>query len=97
MRPSEIKIGHLRNYSPTELRAKAEAADLEVVDLFGWGFPFYAPLYRTIVEWLPGGAPQGPMGKGSMAVAGMLYHLYRLNLPRRGDVITLLARPRTVK
>ena len=57
MRKSELAIGHFRNYSDVELRAKAQIAGLEVVDIFGWGFPFYSPLYRTMIEWLPGGPP----------------------------------------
>jgi SAM-dependent methyltransferase len=93
MRRSEAGIGHLRNYSPEELRAKAAAAGLEVVDLFGWGFPFYTPLYRSVVEWLPGGPPTGAMSRVSRAAASVLYQLYRLNLPRRGEVTTLIARP----
>jgi SAM-dependent methyltransferase len=94
MRPSELRIGHLRNYSANELRAKADAAHLDVVDLFGWGFPFYSPLYRSVVEFFPGGAPQGPMGTVSRWIARLLYQIYRLNIPRRGDVITMLAKPR---
>jgi SAM-dependent methyltransferase len=94
MRPSERGIGHLRNYSDDELRRKAASAGLEVVDLFGWGFPFYSPLYRTVLEWLPGSPPQGPMGKGQKTVAHLLYLLYYLNVPRCGDVVTMLARPR---
>ena len=39
MRPSEALIGHMRNYSDKELREKAARVGLEVVDLFGWGFP----------------------------------------------------------
>jgi SAM-dependent methyltransferase len=94
MRRSELGIGHLRNYSDDELRRKAASAGLDVVDLFGWGFPFYSPLYRTVVEWLPCGPPQGPMGKGQRTVACLLYLLYCLNVPRWGDVVTMLARPR---
>ena len=94
MRRSEPAIGHLRNYSNGELRQKAASAGLDVVDLFGWGFPFYSPLYRTIVEWLPGGPPQGPMRRGQRTVASLLYLLYCLNVPRWGDVVTMLARPR---
>jgi 2-polyprenyl-3-methyl-5-hydroxy-6-metoxy-1,4-benzoquinol methylase len=94
MRPSELKIGHLRNYSDRELRAKAETAGLEVVDIFGWGFPFYSPLYRTMIEWLPGGPPEGKFGATQKAAANFLYHLYGLNVPRCGDVVTMLARPR---
>ena len=93
MRPSERVIGHFRNYSDDELRAKAEASGLDVVDIFGWGFPFYSPLYRTVIEWLPGGPPEGEFGTVQRAIANFLYHLYALNVPRRGDVVTMLARP----
>ncbi len=93
MRPSERAIGHLRNYSDDELRGKATEAGLEVVDLFGWGFPFYSPLYRTIIESLPSGPPGGKFGTVRKTVANLLYHLYAFNLPRRGDVVTMLARP----
>jgi SAM-dependent methyltransferase len=93
MRPSEKSIGHLRNYSDIDLRDKAARAGLEVVDLFGWGFPFYSPFYRTVVEWLPGGPPQGKIGTKQLAFADVLYRLYSLNIPRRGDVVTMLARP----
>lgn len=94
MRRSELAIGHYRNYSEVELRAKAEFAGLEVVDVFGWGFPFYSPLYRTAVEWLPGGPPDGNFGFMQKTVANFLYRLYALNIPRHGDVVTMLARPR---
>lgn len=97
MRPSEKSIGHLRNYSDNDLREKAASAGLEVVDLFGWGFPFYSPLYRTVVEWLPGGPPQGKIGARQQTLANALYHLYSLNIPRRGDVVTMLARPRAAR
>jgi 2-polyprenyl-3-methyl-5-hydroxy-6-metoxy-1,4-benzoquinol methylase len=94
MRRSEIGIGHLRNYSPAELRRRLEAAGLEVVRMYGWGFPFYSPLYRSVVEWLPNGPPAGAMGPGRRAVAQFLYQLYRLNWPGRGDVLSALARRR---
>jgi SAM-dependent methyltransferase len=93
MRRSERSIGHLRNYSDKELCDKAKMAGLEVVDIFGWGFPFYSPLYRTVVEWLPGGVPQGKVGSKQIIFANLLYKLYGLNLPRHGDVVTMLARP----
>jgi len=93
MRPSEQSIGHFRNYSDSDLREKAASAGLEVVDMFGWGFPFYSPLYRTMIEWLPGGPPQGKIGTRQQTLANALYRLYSLNIPRRGDVVTMLARP----
>ena len=92
MRPSEIKIGHVRNYSDTELHRKLEMAGLEVVDVSRWGFPFYSPLYRSLVEWLPGGPPDGPLGPTAKLASRLLYNIYRLNLPGRGDIIFALSR-----
>jgi SAM-dependent methyltransferase len=91
MRRSEPAIGHVRNYSPIELRRKLEIAGLRVVWVRGWGFPFYSPLYRTLAELLPGGPPTGSVGSGGRVVANALYQLYRLNVPGRGDVISALA------
>jgi SAM-dependent methyltransferase len=93
MRPSELAIGHFRNYSDFELRAKAKCAGLEVVDIYGWGFPFYSPLYRTAIEWLPSGPPEGNYGIVQRLMANFFYHLYAMNIPRHGDVVTMLARP----
>ncbi len=92
MRSSERSIGHVRNYSAVELRAKLEAADLEVLWIRGWGFPFYSPLVRTVSEWLPGGPPVGALSASQRRAAAVLHWLYRWNVPGRGDVITALAR-----
>jgi SAM-dependent methyltransferase len=92
MRPSEIGIGHVRNYSALELRRKLELVGLEVADVYGWGFPFYSPFYRTVCEWLPGGPPSGRIGPLGRIAANLMYWLYRLNWPRRGDVLSALAR-----
>jgi SAM-dependent methyltransferase len=91
MRPSETRIGHLRNYSMTELAEKMRSAGLRPIHAEGWGFPFYSPLYRTVAEWLPGGPPDGPMGWSSQLAARLLYQLYRLNVNGKGDVLTVLA------
>ncbi len=92
MRRSERAIGHVRNYSRLELARKLELAGLEVLWVRGWGFPFYSPLYRTLVELLPGGPPTGSMGTATQQVAKALYGLYRLNISGRGDVLSALAR-----
>jgi SAM-dependent methyltransferase len=94
MRPSEPNIGHVRNYSAAELKSKLENAGLEVLDIHGWGFPFYSPLYRSLVEYLPGGPPEGEVSATGKLAARALYQLYKLNWPGRGDVVTALARPR---
>ena len=83
----------MRNYAAGELPAKMERAGLRPIRVWGWGFPFYSPLYRSAVEWLPGGPPAGPVGRLGRVAARALYHLYRLNWPGRGDVLNVLARP----
>ena len=93
MRPSELAIGHVRNYSRTELRRKVEQVGLRVVKMWGWGFPWYSPFYRTVSEWLPGGPPIRPTNAVSRFAAVALYQLYRLNWPGRGDVLMVLAQP----
>jgi 2-polyprenyl-3-methyl-5-hydroxy-6-metoxy-1,4-benzoquinol methylase len=92
MRPSEVAIGHVRNYSEIELRRKLEGAGLQVIKVRRWGFPFYSPLYRSLAEWLPIGPPAGPMSPSVKLAARILYHLYRLNWPGHGDVLSVLAR-----
>lgn len=91
MRKSERTIGHYRNYSPWELARKLEAAGLRVIWIKGWGFPFYSPLYRTVVEWLPGGPPTGKITGATRLVARFLYQLYKLNIPNKGDYIYAMA------
>lgn len=92
MRRSEIAIGHVRNYSTLELRHRLESAGMEVLSVTGWGFPFYSPIYRSLVEWLPGGPPAGSVTPFGRIVARAIYYLYQLNWPGKGDVITALAR-----
>ena len=92
MRPSEINIGHLRNYTEVELRRKLECVGLEVIHIYGWGFPFYSPLYRSLSEWLPGGPPASPLGRVAKLAARGLYNLYRLNWPGHGDIVNVLAK-----
>jgi len=64
---------------------------LRIVKIEGWGFPFYSPLYRSLIELLPMGQSTGRIGPVQSVLAKMLYHLYRLNWPGKGDVITALA------
>lgn len=92
MRPSEVGIGHVRNYSALELERKMAAVGFEVLRIWGWGFPFYSPLYRTMAEWLPGGPPMGSMNRWHRLSARALYYLYGFNLPGRGDILFALAK-----
>ncbi len=92
VRPTHNAAGHLRNYTALELRQRLEAIDLNVVWMRGWGWPFYSPVARTMKEWLPG-VPEalGSLNRTQRAAAQVAHQLYRLNVPGRGDVITVLA------
>jgi SAM-dependent methyltransferase len=91
MRRSEVSIGHLRNYSRVELETKLQRAGLYLRWTHRWGFPFYSPMFRSLVELAPGGPPSGRVGPLGRGIAGSLYQLYRLNVPGRGDVLSALA------
>lgn len=91
MRRSEVSIGHVRNYSRVELETKLQRAGLDLRWTKGWGFPFYSPIFRSLVELAPGGPPSGRVGRLGRSVAGALYQLYRLNVPGHGDVLSALA------
>jgi SAM-dependent methyltransferase len=88
MRRSELAIGHVRNYSPVELRAKAEAVGIRVSRVSKWGFPFYSA-FRSLAEITGGrtGDVSSPVGRIACAA---LYQLYRLNSSKHGDVLTLV-------
>lgn len=94
MRRSETSIGHLRNYSPVELAAKAKAAGIDVVAIRQWGFPFYSA-YRTVTEFFPGGPPSDASSRLGRIASAALYQLYKLNSHQHGGVITLVGEVRS--
>lgn len=92
MRPSERSIGHLRNYTRRGLEEKMERAGFAVERVIEWGFPFYSPLYRSVMEWR--GVKAGTPGydRRQRIMASLIYQLFRLNSSTRGDVLMILAR-----
>ena len=92
MRKSEVHIGHLRNYTRAGLEAKMRAAGFAIERVIEWGFPFYSPLYRSAIEVIGGQTADIGYSRRDRLIADALYHLYRLNSSRRGDVLMILAR-----
>jgi hypothetical protein len=92
MRKSELRIGHLRNYTRRGLEAKMQAAGFSIERVIEWGFPFYSPLYRTLIEYIGGQTADISYDRKDRIIAALLYHLYRLNMSTRGDVLMILAR-----
>jgi SAM-dependent methyltransferase len=92
MRKSEVHIGHLRNYSRRGLEEKMRAAGFSIEKVIEWGFPFYSPIYRTLIEFIGGQTADISYSKRDRMVANFLYQLYRLNMSRKGDVLMILGK-----
>jgi trans-aconitate methyltransferase len=90
MRPWEARVGHVRNYAPGELAAKMEEAGFKIRHHIDWGFPFYSPLYRSILPFMPPTATQGKFGPGRRLISEAMYYLFLLNASRFGDYVFCL-------
>jgi SAM-dependent methyltransferase len=84
-------VGHVRNYTRTELCGKLERGGFEPWMVVEWGFPFFSPLYRDFLDRIPSGAVKGRMGWRKRLVSELLYRLFELNAWDRGDKLVVLA------
>lgn len=84
-------FGHVRNYARGELAQKLARAQLRVVRTIEWGFPFYSPLYRDLMNLTGGKGTTGRYNAGQKIVAQLVYGLFKLNSARRGDELIVLA------
>lgn len=94
MRPSEVHIGHLRNYTRRGLEEKMMQAGFSIERVIEWGFPFYSPIYRSLIEYVGGQTAKIGYDRKDRVIARMLYHLYKLNMSRKGDVLMILGKVR---
>ena len=94
MRRSEVHIGHLRNYTRAGLEEKMRRAGFDIVRVIEWGFPFYSPVYRTLIEFAGGQTASVARGRIATLAARALYQLYRLNSRRHGDVLMIVGAAR---
>lgn len=92
MRKSEVHIGHLRNYTRAGLEKQMRRAGFSIERVIEWGFPFYSPIYRSLIEHIGGQAAQLGYGRKERIIASALYQLYRLNRSTRGDVLMILGK-----
>lgn len=87
---AEEVVGHVRNYAPGELEAKLVRVGFTVKTRVNWGFPFYSPLTRLMLNV----NPKVSVGKYSTPLkiaTTVAYWLYFLNSSQRGDVLVILA------
>jgi hypothetical protein len=86
----EQLMGHVRNYLPGELENKLSRAGFNVIKVVYWGFPFYSPISRALLNI----NPKVGVGKYNLAtkiITTLLYWLYFLNSIKKGDIIVVLA------
>ncbi len=94
MRAHERDIGHLRNYDPACLERMVADAGLRPVRMLRWGWPFFSPLYRDLLETMAGKTRDlttGAFGPGRKLLAWIVWAVFFLNATRRGDQLLLLA------
>ncbi|WP_420264342.1 class I SAM-dependent methyltransferase [Candidatus Magnetominusculus dajiuhuensis] len=93
MREFERYIGHVRNYKLDDLKQKIISSGFKLITTIQWGWPFYSPLYRNILEHL--GVQrhtEGEYGFLKRAVCILLYKLFSINSHNRGDMVFILAK-----
>ncbi len=93
MRRFEIEVGHVRNYTSGELIQKVEKSGFRAIKTIEWGFPFYSPIYRDLLELTGSKGSTGRFGIFRKALSGIIYLVFTLNSSTRGDEILILAQP----
>lgn len=89
--PNDDAVGHITSYTKERLAATLEQAGLKVEWVAAWGFPFHSAV-RAVTERTPLGPATGPLGPIRRLTSRSLFHLYKVNVPGWGDVITGLAK-----
>jgi SAM-dependent methyltransferase len=91
MKKSEVEVGHLRNYTKVELIRKLKEAGLVPLKVVEWGFPFFSPLHRFVLDKFPQDVNYGKFGIGRRLISWLLYILFFLNLGFYGDYLFILS------
>jgi len=92
MRRFEATVGHYRNYRRGQVQAMIEALGFRTERVVEWGFPFYSPLYRDLLDLTSGQGTEGEYGPARRMVAELIYQVFRLNAWTRGDYVCVAAR-----
>jgi 2-polyprenyl-3-methyl-5-hydroxy-6-metoxy-1,4-benzoquinol methylase len=92
MRNFERQVGHVRNYAPGELEEKMRAAGLTVERVVAWGWPFYSPIYRDLLDIMDNKGTMGRFGMVRKTICHVLYAVFLLNRTSKGDYLFVRAR-----
>jgi trans-aconitate methyltransferase len=91
MRNFERQVGHVRNYELGELEEKIRSAGLTIERVVAWGWPFYSPLYRDLLDVMDNKGTMGRFGLVRKTICHALYALFMLNRSTKGDYIFVRA------
>ena len=91
MRKFEKQVGHVRNYAPGELEEKLKAAGVSIEQVITWGWPFYSPLYRNLLDILGNRGTIGNFGPIRKLICHLLYVLFLFNRSTKGDYLFVRA------
>lgn len=91
MRKFEKTVGHVRNYQQNDLIKKIEKSGFKIKKNINWGWPFYSPIYRDILNKTPEKATTGQFGLTRKIISRLIFYLFFFNSWKKGDVIAVLA------
>lgn len=91
MRAFEKQVGHVRNYEHGELEEKVRCAGLKIEQVVEWGWPFYSPLYRDLLDGVNNKGTMGRFGIVRKTICHLLYSLFLFNRSTKGDYIFVRA------
>lgn len=103
MRANEGPEGHLRNYEYSDLINKIKSSGFKIIEIIEWGYPFYSPIYRDILELSDRYTKKTDKNKHPSSLitshtsfllkyfGELLYQIMKLSSSSRGDYIYVLA------
>ncbi|MCD4831883.1 MAG: class I SAM-dependent methyltransferase [Anaerohalosphaeraceae bacterium] len=91
------KKSMIRYYPPQFLKADLEEAGFDVLKIRRWGFPFFTPIHEMIINALV--IEKNPLRTGKFGIikrvlSKILYLVFFLNIPDKGDRVFVLAQKR---
>ncbi|MEW6102530.1 MAG: class I SAM-dependent methyltransferase [bacterium] len=91
IRESEKMIGHVQSYTRESLVEKLKNAGFASISIIEWGFPFYSPIHRFLLDKSPQ-ITEGRFGVFRKVLSQIVYFLFYLNLSCKGDILIILAK-----
>lgn len=93
MKQEDQHAGHYRRYTRQSLRQLLENAGFEVLSVDEWGFPFFSPFYRKLMDFVPYEQRTGNKITFRQRLVGEVLHaLFFLNRVNKGDELFAVAR-----